>query len=55
MAHVALRADLLAEARRHAEAYVASRPEDAVGRETLFQVLAREGQTDADHLLEPPR
>jgi len=55
LSHLALRADLLAEARRHAEAYLEARPEDEIGRETLFQVLTREGRSDIDHLLESPK
>ena len=52
LAHVALRADLITLARQHAEDYVTARPNDEVGRETLYRVRTLLGDPAASELLE---
>jgi hypothetical protein len=54
-AQLALRLGFLELAERSARAYVEGWPEDAVGRETLYQAMARLGRPDADEKREAPR
>ncbi|MGH7149977.1 MAG: zf-HC2 domain-containing protein [Planctomycetota bacterium] len=49
-AHLALRRGFYSEAEEIARAYLASRPEDPIGRETLYQVLRRLGSSEAARL-----
>ena len=49
-AHLALRRGFYGEAEGIARAHLASRPEDPIGRETLYQVLRRLGSSEADRL-----
>jgi hypothetical protein len=48
LAHIAIRAGLLLEAERAARRYVALRPDDAVGRETLYRALNELGSPEAE-------